>query len=80
MATQRELIQSVKNILRGGIQADDDAISDRQIAFLIDAARATLLRQQYNKGQNLSENNIKLEANYIFLHLKKWGSHYRVCL
>lgn len=59
MATQRELIQTVKNILRGGIQSDDEAISDRQVAFLIDAARATLLRQQYNKGQNLSENNIQ---------------------
>jgi hypothetical protein len=59
MATQRELIYSVKNILRGGQITDDDAITDRQVAFLIDAARATLLRQQYNKGQNLSDNNIQ---------------------
>jgi hypothetical protein len=59
MATQRELIYSVKNILRGGQITDDDSITDRQVAFLIDAARATLLRQQYNKGQNLSDNNIQ---------------------
>lgn len=59
MATQRELIYTVKNILRGGQITDDDTITDRQVAFLIDAARATLLRQQYNKGQNLSDNNIQ---------------------
>jgi hypothetical protein len=59
MATQRELIYSVKNILRGGQITDDDAITDRQVAFLIDGARAVLLRQQYNKGQNISDNNIQ---------------------
>ena len=53
------MIYSVKNILRGGQITDDDSITDRQVAFLIDATRATLLRQQYNKGQNLSDNNIQ---------------------
>lgn len=59
MATQRELIYTVKSILRGGLITDDDKISDRQVAFLIDAARATLLRQQINKGQSLSDNNVQ---------------------
>lgn len=59
MATQRELIYSVKSILRGGLISDDDKYSDRQVAFLLDAARAALLRQQVNKGQSLSENNIQ---------------------
>lgn len=59
MATQREIIYTVKNILRGGLITDDDRLSDRQIAFLIDAARAVLLRQQYDKGQLMSENNIQ---------------------
>lgn len=59
MATQREIIYSVKNILRGGLITDDDRLSDRQIAFLIDGARAVLLRQQYDKGQLMSENNIQ---------------------
>jgi hypothetical protein len=59
MATQREIIYTIKNILRGGLITDDDNISDRQVAFLIDSARAMLLRQQYNKGQNLSDNNIQ---------------------
>lgn len=59
MATQRELIYAVKSILRGGLITDDDKISDRLVAFLIDGARAALLRQQVNKGQSLSENNIQ---------------------
>jgi hypothetical protein len=59
MSTQREIIYSVRNVLRAGVTTDDDAITDRQIAFLIDATRASLLRQQYNKGQNLSDNNIQ---------------------
>lgn len=59
MATQREIIYSIKTVLRGGLITDDDKISDRQIAFLIDNVRATLLRQQYNKGQSVSDNNIQ---------------------
>lgn len=59
MATQREIIYTIKNILRGGLITDDDRITDRQVAFMIDNVRATLLRQQYNKGQNLSDNNIQ---------------------
>lgn len=59
MPTQRELIYTIKTILRGGLITDDDKLSDRQIAFLVDNARAVLLRQQYNKGQSLSDNNIQ---------------------
>ena len=59
MATQREIIYTIKNILRGGLISDDDRITDRQVAFMIDNVRAVLLRQQYNKGQNLSDNNIQ---------------------
>jgi hypothetical protein len=59
MATQREIIFTIKSILRGGLLTDDDRITDRQVAFMIDNTRATLLRQQYNKGQNLSDNNIQ---------------------
>jgi hypothetical protein len=38
---------------------DDDKISDRQIAFVVDNVRAVLLRQQYDKGQSLSDNHIQ---------------------
>lgn len=53
------MIYTVKSILRGGLITDDDKLSDRQVAFMIDNARAALLRQQYNKGQSLSDNNIQ---------------------
>jgi len=59
MATQRELIYSVRRIIRAGKLIDDDKITDRQIAFLCDAVRSILLRQQYDKGQSLSENHIQ---------------------
>jgi hypothetical protein len=59
MATQREIIYTVKSILRAGLITDDDKISDRQVAFLVDTARASLLRQQINKGQSLSNNNVQ---------------------
>jgi hypothetical protein len=59
MATQREIIYAIKSVLRGGLISDDDKISDRQVAFHIDAVRALLLRQQYNKGQSLSDNNLQ---------------------
>ena len=60
MATQRELIYTVKSIIRAGLITDDDKISDRQVAFLIDGARATLLRQQINKQLYYPLNYIEL--------------------
>ncbi len=52
------MIYSVRRIIRAGKLIDDDRITDRQIAFLCDAVRSTLLRQQYDKGQSISENHI----------------------
>lgn len=59
MATLREIIYNVKSILYGGLITDDAKISDRQIAFVIDGVRATLLRQQNDKGQSLSDNHLQ---------------------
>lgn len=59
MSTQREIIYTIKNIIRGGLITDDDKLSDRQVAFIIDNVRAILLRQQYDKGQSLSDNHIQ---------------------
>lgn len=59
MATQREIIYLVRRIIRAGNLVDDDKITDRQIAFQTDTARSILLRQQFDKGQSLSENNIQ---------------------
>lgn len=57
--TQREIIYSIKRIIRAGRLVDDDKITDRQIAFLADSVRSVLLRQQYDKGQSLSDNHIQ---------------------
>lgn len=59
MATQREIIYSIRRVIRAGNLVDDDKITDRQIAFLCDAVRSTLIRQQQDKGQSLSENHIQ---------------------
>lgn len=59
MATNRELIYQIKSVLLGGLITDDAKLSDRQVAFTIDAVRATLLRQSYDRGQSLSDNHIQ---------------------
>lgn len=57
MITLNQLIYDLRNILRGGaLVSDDDPISDRQLEFWINNTRATLIRQQLDKGQTLSDN------------------------
>lgn len=57
MTTLRQIVYDLRNILRGGaLVSDDDPISDRQLEFWINAARAQLIRQQLDKGQTLSDN------------------------
>jgi len=60
MTTLHQIIYDIRNLLRGGsLVADDDPISDRQLAFWINSTRAQLIRQQLDKGQTLSENVIQ---------------------
>lgn len=56
MATIQEIIYDVKNIVRGGIQSDDEMISDRQIEFQINSLRAQFIRQDLNKRRSISDN------------------------
>ena len=56
MATIKELIYDIKNIIRGGIQSDDEIISDRQIEFQINSIRAQFIRQDINKRRSVSDN------------------------
>ena len=56
MATLKEIVYDVKNIIRGGIQSDDEIISDRQIAFQIHSLRAQFIRQDINKRRSISDN------------------------
>lgn len=60
MATLNQIVYDLRNTLRGGaLVSDDDPISDRQLEFWITNSRATLIRQQIDKGQSLSENVIQ---------------------
>ncbi len=60
MTTLNKIVYDLRNILRGGsLVSDDDPISDRQLIFWINIARAQLIRQQIDRGQTLSENVIQ---------------------
>ena len=56
MATIKEIVYDIKNIVRGGLQSDDEMISDRQIEFQIDSLRAQFIRQDINKRRSVSDN------------------------
>ena len=56
MATLKEIVYDIKNIIRGGIQSDDEIISDRQIEFQIHSLRAQFIRQDVNKRRSISDN------------------------
>lgn len=58
MSTLRELSFDLLNILRAGRAGDVEAISLQQIQFWIKTTRATLIRQELNKGKTISENII----------------------
>ena len=57
--TGEEIIYSILNTYRGGKISDDEPLSDRFILGLCNAARAILIRQQYDRGQTLSDNIIQ---------------------
>lgn len=50
MATRKELIFNIQNILSGGRKSDDFSISYRQIGFIFDYKRAQYLRQDQSKN------------------------------
>jgi len=56
MATIKEIIYDIKNIIRGGLQSDDEIISDRQVEFQINSLRAQFIRQDVNKRRSISDN------------------------
>tara|TARA_R110000787_G_scaffold155813_1_gene269592 strand:+ start:1005 stop:1700 length:696 start_codon:yes stop_codon:yes gene_type:complete len=56
MATIKEIVYDIKNIIRGGMQSDDEIISDRQIEFQVNSLRAQFIRQDINKKRSVSDN------------------------
>ena len=56
MATIKEIVFDLKNMIRGGMQSDDEIISDRQIEFQVNSLRAQFIRQDINKRRSISDN------------------------
>lgn len=54
--TKNKLVYNLLNIIRGGHQSDDDAISLRQVGFWVDNTRNYLIRQDLNKSRSISDN------------------------
>lgn len=54
MATLKEHIYAVKNLLERGLASDDSRLSERFIAFLLKGARSQLLKEKINKYKEVS--------------------------
>ena len=54
--TLNKITFDILNILRGGNQSDDEQISQRQVHQWIHNTRATLIRNDLNKGRSISDN------------------------
>ena len=67
MATIKEIVYDIKNLIRGGQQSDDEMISDRQIEFQVNSLRAQFIRQDINKRRSVSE-NIKQMIHCLDVH------------
>ena len=46
-----EIIYNIKNLIAGGVQSDDQSLSDAQLSFIVDYYRAKLLKQDQNQGR-----------------------------
>jgi len=67
MATIKEIVYDIKNLIRGGQQSDDEMISDRQIEFQVNSLRAQFIRQDINKRRSVSD-NIKQMIHCLDVH------------
>lgn len=54
-----EIIFNIRNLRRAGKVSDDDSISERQWAFIINYYRARLIKQDYQKGRMMSGNIVQ---------------------
>jgi hypothetical protein len=56
MAKLSEIIATIRNLPRGGEgDFDDNAYTDRQLAFIVNYYRAKLIRQDINKGKYITQ-------------------------
>jgi hypothetical protein len=59
MATLNQIIFNLRNLRRAGRLSDDDAISDRQWAFIVNYYRARLIKQDIQKSRLISGNIVQ---------------------
>ena len=48
---QSEIIYNIRNLVAGGVISDDEKLSERQYAFIIDYYRAKLFKQESDSGR-----------------------------
>jgi hypothetical protein len=46
-----EIVYNIKNLMAGGVQSDDNPLSDTQLGFIVGYYRAKLIRQDQQKGR-----------------------------
>jgi hypothetical protein len=56
---QSEIIYNIKNLRAGGIQSDDEDISDSQYAFIIDYYRAKIIKQDHEKAKRSNQSDVQ---------------------
>ena len=49
--TLAEIVYNIKNLIAGGIESDDENLSNAQLAFIVGYYRAKLLKQDQDKGR-----------------------------
>lgn len=59
MATLNELIYNIRNLAAGGILSDDQLISNRQMAFIINYTRAFLIKKDLDKKKSINPDIIQ---------------------
>ena len=57
--TKNQLVFDLLNIVRGGLQGDDELISEEQVSFWIDNTRARLIRNDLDKKRSLNPDLIQ---------------------
>ena len=64
MPTLREMVYDIKNIAYGGVQSDDNRVSDEQVAYWIRQTRAVLINRQL-ANRNKIESSLIQHLNYV---------------
>ena len=59
MATLLQIISTVADMRKAWRRSDDDSLTDRQLAFIINYYRAKLLEQEANLGRRMNSNVIQ---------------------